>query len=276
MLTRTALLVMPICLATAANAQSLPGEADGGDTVTIALGGAYRPSYEGSDDYKLSPAAIVRGRVSGVSFWTRGTSLYVDVVPESGNGLDISAGPILGVRLNRTGGVKDDQVRALGKLDTAYEVGGFVGIAKTGVLTSAYDNLGFRISYVKDVGGAHESHVITPAIEYGTPLSTKTYVGAGVSADFVGGGYASYYFDVTPAGAAASGLSSFDADGGFKSWGVNLLGAVALTGDLRGGLSLAVIGSYSRLQKDFRRSPITSEAGSPNQWFGAIGLAYTF
>ena len=267
--------------ASGASAQTLPGApaadtGDKSDTITVGLGAGYRPTYEGSDDYRISPAAIVRGRVSGFSFWSRGTSLYLDLIPDSGGDVDFSAGPVAGVRLNRTGGIKDRRVKRLGDLNTAYEVGGFVGIAKTGVITSEYDNIGVRVSYVKDVGNAHESHIITPAIEYGTPLDTKTFVGVGISADFVGDGYASYYFDVSPAGSVASGLPVYRAKGGFKSWGVNALVARALTGDLRGGLSVALIGSYTRLRNDFRRSPITSVRGSPNQWFGAIGLAYTF
>lgn len=276
-LIRAGLFATILLAGSAALAQPLPGDDadDDTDTVTIGVGGAYMPSYEGSDNYKVTPAVVVRGRIKGFSFWSRGKSLYLDLIPESGKSVDFSAGPIAGLRSNRTGGIKDAQVKLLGDLNTAYEVGAFVGVAKTGV-TSAYDNIGLRVSYVKDVGNAHESHVITPSIEYGTPLSTRTYVGVGLSAEFVGDGYASYYFDVSPAGSAASGLPVFSAEGGFKSWGVNVLAVQSLTGDLRGGLAVALLGSYTRLRNDFRRSPITSLRGSPNQWLAAIGLAYTF
>jgi outer membrane scaffolding protein for murein synthesis (MipA/OmpV family) len=259
-----------------AQAQTLPGDTSG-DSFTIGVGGAYMPSYEGSDDYKLSPAAVVRGRVKGFRFWSNGTQLYLDLVPDGGKGVDFSAGPTVGLRFNRTGGIKDPQVKALGELKTAYEVGGFVGISKTGLITSDYDTLGVQVAYVKDVGHAHRSHVITPSISYGTPLSTRTYVSLSLSADFVGDGYASYYFDVSPAGSVASGLPVFSAEGGFKSWGVDLLAVQSLSGDQRqGGLMLALIGSYNRLQNDFSRSPITSVAGSRHQWLAAVGLAYTF
>src|SRR3546814_19655123 len=76
----------------------------------------------------------------------------------------------------------------------------------TGVLTSAYDSLSLRVSYLHDVGNEHDSYIITPSIGYGTPLGTKTYAGVGVSADYVGKGYSQTYFGVTPAGAGASGL----------------------------------------------------------------------
>ncbi len=265
--------------AASAQEQAPPEESldAGGNSFSIGLGAGFVPSYEGSDNYKLIPGGVIRGKVSGHNFYTRGLQLYVDLIPEGpGDQLDLSFGPVVGLRLNRTGGVKDARVRALGELKEAYEVGGFAGISKTGVITSDFDNISFRVAYLKDVGNAHESHIITPSIEYGTPLSRQTYVGLGVSADIVGDKYASYYFDVTPAGAVASGLSPFQAEGGFKSWTLSLFGSQALTGDLLKGLSLFTVGSYTRLRGDFRRSPIVSEAGSPNQWFGVVGLAYSF
>ena len=37
-----------------------------GDYLTIGAGGAYGPSYEGSDDYVFFPVAAIQGRVAGV------------------------------------------------------------------------------------------------------------------------------------------------------------------------------------------------------------------
>lgn len=260
-----------------AAAQDEPALQDDPNSLSIGLGVGYVPSYEGSDDYRVIPAGIVRGKVGGHAFYSRGLQLFLDLVPEApGETLDLAIGPVAGARLNRTGSIKDARVKALGELDTAIELGGFVGIGKTGVITSAYDNLSFRVSYMKDVGGAHKSYIVTPAIEYGTPLSRTAYVGIGLSADFVGDGYASYYFDVSPAGALASGLTPYQAKGGFKSWNASLGASKSLTGDLLKGLSLFGVGSYSRLQNDFRQSPIVSQAGSANQWFAAVGLAYSF
>ncbi|TFI57120.1 MipA/OmpV family protein [Sphingomonas parva] len=247
-------------------------------SVTIGAGAAYVPTYEGSDDHRIVPAAAARGNVGGVEFFTRGLQLYVDVIPDrSEDGIELSLGPVVGVRRNRTGGsLKDDQVEALGKLKTAIEVGGFVGVSKTGVVTSNYDTLSARIAYVKDVGNAHESHVITPSINYATPLSPATLVGIGASLDLVGDGYADYYFSVPHSGAVASGLSPFSAEGGAKNWSLSIYAAQSLTGDLRRGAALFVGGSYSRLRGDFRRSPVVSEAGDAKQFLLAAGLGYTF
>ncbi|MCJ8159826.1 MipA/OmpV family protein [Sphingomonas sp. LaA6.9] len=247
------------------------------DTVTLGGGIAYAPSYEGSDDYEVIPAAQVRGKVSGYNFFMRGLQFYTDLVREPAEEtLDLSFGPVVGARLNRVTNIKDAQVRALGKLDPAFELGAYAGIAKTGVITSAYDNLSFRVSYTADVASGHKSYVITPAIEYGTPLSKQTYVGIGASADYVGDGFADYYYSVSPAGSAASGLSPFEADGGFKSVSLNLLGAQSLEGDLRKGWSLFAVGGWTKMLGDFKRSPVVSEAGDDDQWFGALGIGYTF
>ena len=74
----------------------------------------------------------------------------------------------------------------------------------------------------------------------------------------------------------ASGLPAYSIDSGWKSWSVALLGDMALTGDLTGGLQLVATASYRRMLGDFADSPIVSVAGSRDQWFGALGLAYTF
>jgi outer membrane scaffolding protein for murein synthesis (MipA/OmpV family) len=254
---------------------SLPDPNDRSDTFTIAGGAAYIPDYEGSDDYRIIPAAAVRGRLGGISFFTRATYLYVDVVPQGEGKLEFDAGPIAGVRLNRTGKIKDDFVDALPELNTAFEVGGFAGVTYHG-LTNPYDALSFRVDVVKDVGNAHESTLITPTLDFGTPLSRNTYVGLSLSAEWAGGGYADYYYSITPAGALASGLPVYDADGGFKSWRLGLLVNQSLTGDLTHGLSLFGTGAYSHLSGDFRNSPLVDDRGSAGQWLAAVGLAYTF
>ena len=249
------------------------------DTLTIGVGGAYTPTYEGSDDYRFVPVAGFRGKVSGHNFYTRGTSVYFDLVPEKpGNNVDVSFGPVANVRFARSSrkGIKDVQVRALGTLDTAIEVGGFVGIAKTGVITSDYDTLGMRFTYLRDVTDTHDSYIIQPSIEYGTPLSTSMYVGLGVSADYAGKGYAQTYFGVTPAGSVASGLDPFNTNGGWKNVTSTLFANYALSGDLRHGVSLIAAGGYTKLLGDFKDSPVVSEAGNSNTWFGALGIAYTF
>ena len=253
----------------------LPDPNDRSDSFTIGAGIGMVPDYEGSNDYRIIPAVAVRGRVSGISFSTRGTYLYADLIARGPGKIDFDAGPIVGVRLNRNGKIKDDAVDLLPSRNTAIEVGGFVGLTAHG-LTNPYDMLSARVDLVKDVANGHGSTVVTPTIEFGTPLSRTLYVGASLSADWVGGGYADSYFSITPADTLASGLRTFDADGGYKGWKAGLLANQSLSGDLTRGLSLFGTASYGRLAGDFRRSPIVADRGSATQWFGAVGLGYSF
>ena len=266
-------IVLGAALAAIACASPVHAQEEGPGDWTIGLGAGMTPRYDGSDEYKIIPAGYLRGEVAGIRFSTRGLKLYVNLVPESDSGVQFEAGPVAGIRLDRTSkNLGNAQVEALGELDTAIEIGGHAGLSGSGIL-NPYDSLGFSVTYVTDVAGAHESHVISPSIDYRTPVSRQAFVGASLSADIVGGGYADYYFSVTPAGALASGLPVYDADGGLKSWSLGLSGAHSLSGDIRRGLALFVLGSYSRLRGDIADSPIVA---TRTQWFGAAGLAYTF
>lgn len=244
--------------------------------LTVGAGVALVPSYEGSNDYVLIPAGALRGTLAGRSFFSRGTSLYVDLIRDTGS-VDIQLGPVIALDFNRVGRLVDDRIEALGRRRIAFEAGGFVGLSKTGLLTSEFDTLGVTVSARRDVSGIHGSYIVEPTISYGTPLSRRTYVGLGASATIVGEGYARSYFTVDPAGAARSGLPVFaNPRGGFKDFTLSVLGNYALSGDLQHGLGVFVLGSYARLQGDFARSPVTRVAGRPEQLFGAIGIGYTF
>lgn len=248
------------------------------ETVTIAAGAGYIPSYVGSDDYIVTPAIGARGSVSGFNFQFRGTQASIDLVRNRDpHAIDFQLGPVAAVNLNRTRRIQDPQVRALGKLDTAIELGGYVGIGKTGVITSDYDTLSASLAYTHDVASAHDSYRLTPAITYGTPLSPRAYVLISGYADYVGGKYGDYYFSVTPAGTIASGLPTYNArKSGMLGWGANGLVNLSLTGDLTHGLSLVAGGGYYRVNGRYARSPIVAIAGDRDQFYGGAGLAYTF
>ncbi|MGD9809909.1 MAG: MipA/OmpV family protein [Sphingobium sp.] len=267
-------------LASAHGGSALAQESDRSNELTIGVGAAVIPSYEGSNDYNVIPGGLVRGKVAGFPFFARGTNLHVDLVRDNGiKGWDLEAGPVFGARLNRTGRIGDARVKALGKLDTAWELGGWAGIAKTGVITSDYDNLSFRVAYVADVGSAHKSYIVTPAVEYATPLSETTLVGFSLSADYVGKGYGNYYYDIALAGSQASGLGVYAAAGdkaGFAKLNVGMVAAKSLSGDLRKGWALFGLAGYGRLLGRYADSPIVKDAGNRNQWMGGLGVAYTF
>ena len=271
-----ALAALLVAAPAAAQDQPLPSP-DAVDSVnTIAAGIAYLPDYEGSNDYRLIPAGAIRASIAGRALFSRATYLYFDIVPKRpGQKLKAVVGPVAGVRLNRTGKVDDPLVRLLPDRKAAIELGGFAGFTAYG-LTNPYDALTMRLDVVKDVGDAHRSSVVTPTVEFATPLSRSLYVSASASADWAGGGYADYYYSILPADSLASTLPAYDADGGFKSWKLGLLANQSLGGDLTHGLSLFATGNYSHLGGDFGDSPIVALRGSASQWLVAAGLGYSW
>ena len=288
--------ILPICIAALAIATAAPALAQsaptatppdaGGlaadanaDSITIGAGSVYLPDYEGSNDYRFTPAPGAIGSYKGFNFTLAGNRLSVDLIPNRpGQKIDIQAGPIGVVNFNRSSvkNIDDVRVKRLGELDTAIELGGYVGIGKTGIITSAYDRLSVSLSYRHDVNGAHDSGIWQPTINYLTPLSRKAAVGLFASAEHAGGKYANYYFTVLPTQVAVSGLPAYRARGGWKNYTLGALATVSLTGDLFHGFKLVGGGTYSRLLNDFGDSPITSIAGRRSLWLGVVGLAYTY
>ncbi len=266
--------------ATAAHAQGVPPRGAGGppaprDTVTVGVGVGLTTSYDGAGDYKAIPGGALLGTISGHDFQLNGPQLFVDAIPnDPRRKIDVELGPVVSLRFNRTGGVSDSRVAALGERDIAVELGARGAIGVRG-LVDRTDKLAFAVTGVWDVAGAHRSAVITPSIEYSRPLGRRTFARLAVNAEFVGKRYADYYFGINPAGAAASGLARHDPDGGVASLGGNVLALHSLSGK-RAGWALFGIASYKRLQGDISGSPIVRDTGSPDQLFASVGLAYTF
>jgi MipA family protein len=252
----------------------------GRDSLTIAVGALSSPTYDGSNDRRWYPGAYVRGQVSGFAFSSRGTALQLDLLrEEQGARTDWQFGPVIGVRDQRTGDTKDAAVNALGKRKLAVEAGLVAGVSRTGILTSDYDELGFSVMGLYDVSGRHKSWIVTPTIEYGTPLSKRAYIGVSASANIYGKGYGRYYFDVDPAASTASGLPVYNRAGDKSvvgKYNITAAGAYSLSGDLRKGLLLAAGVQYGRISGRYADSPIVSIAGDADQWIFGAGIAYNF
>jgi outer membrane scaffolding protein for murein synthesis (MipA/OmpV family) len=268
-------LVLLAAPAAAQDAASEPSVFDG-DYLSVGVGAAYGPSYAGSDDYVIFPVPLVQGSFHGVGIDPRSGGVALDFIPDPDKGVGFNLGVAGRVRLDRSRKIKDPVVRSLGKLDTAIEVGPTAGVTIAQVL-NPYDSLTFTTDALWDVAGAHKGMVVDPAVTYFTPLSRGIAASLSLSAEYADGKFADYYYTITPLGSAASGLPVFDAGSGFTRAGANVLLGFDLDGDLQnGGLALFVVGGYSRMLGDAKRSPVTSVRGSADQWLGAVGLGFTF
>lgn len=268
------------CLATPALAQRgalpSPEQLQDRDMFTVGIGGAILPDYEGSDDYRIIPAAAIRAKISGISITTNGPYVFVDLVPKHGK-FSFDAGPIAGLRFDSRHHSDDEVVKLLPRRNTAFELGGFAGISFRGV-TNPYDSLAIHIDVIHDVASAHKSTIVSPNLSFSTPVSRKTYVSLSAAMDFAGDRYAAYYFGITPEESVLTGgvLPVYSPGGGLKDWKASLLVNQSITGDLLGGISIFGLGQYSHLEGDFKRSPMVAQRGSAAQWIGALGLAYTW
>jgi len=264
--------------AMAQNVEALPDGPDGEATVfdgnwfSIGAGAVYSASYDGSDDYVVSPIPIVQGKIGGVRISPRAGGAALDFVNDDSDGAKISAGVAARLNRNRASQIEDPVVLSYGELDTAFEVGPSVGISLPGLL-NPYDSLSFNIETLFDVAGAHDGTLVSPGVTYFTPVSRGAAISLSVSGSYVDDDYADYYYSV-PAGGA---LPAYQADGGWDRVGVNLLTGVDLDGNLaNGGLALIAMGGYSRMLGDGKRTPFTSIRGDADQWMGALGIGYTF
>lgn len=251
---------------------------EGRARLTIAAGGVWLPDYEGSDDNRWTPLPAANGTVAGMSFTVLGNRASLDVIPDVvGKDWNFQLGPVAVINLNRTNrdAIADPRVAALGEIDTAVEVGGYVGIGKTGIIHD-FDTLSVSLSYRHDVTKIHRSGIFTPSVTYTTPLSTKALVSVFATAEIVEDRYARTYFGVTPAGSVLSGLPAYTPQGGQKDITFGGMFTHALTGNLTKGLALVAGGTYKKLIGDFADAPIVAIAGSRHQWTAGAGLALSF
>jgi MipA family protein len=284
MIRRLAVACLSLVLATSAHAQDAgqPSPPDdtqglGGNSITIGAAGAYIPDYEGSSHNRIYPAPGALISYDGFNFTLAGNRASLDIIPDKGK-WDIQAGPIGVLDVNRStvSEIEDVRVRALGKRPNSIELGGFVGIGKSGVLTSPYDKLSVSVSYRKGISGAQRGGIVQPSLNYFAPVSHKAAIALIASAERAERGYAEAYYDVDPAQSLRSGLPVYYTRGGWKDYTVGLVGTRSITGNLLHGFKLVGGVTYMRLLNGFAESPIVSIAGSKSQWTGILGVAYTF
>jgi len=227
--------------------------ADGKDfVIELGAGASVTPAYEGADEYTVQPKPFISLHYLSLPFFG-----------SFGGGSDqgLSFGPSFRVVRER-----DDndysKLTGLGDVDTAIELGGKVGYRQGSLEAFLAVRRGVtgHDGFVGEAGG----NVVANPLE-------RLEVKAGPRLSFADAEYMQTYLGVTPAQSAASGLPAFDADGGIKGVGLGAETRYQLTGNW----TLVGEASYERLVGDAGNSPI-AQAGSRNQFSGALGLTYKF
>src|SRR4051794_33964053 len=234
--------------------------------VSVGLGGAYLPDYEGSNDYKPTPLWSLRlGNLYDPETYVSlvGVTLRSNFIPSEHWRLGVTARYI-----KDYDNVEDDKVKNVSSTEKALMVGGTVG----------YDFLaGLKQDAALELDGLADAlhgngYTFTPRFRFRTPVSDSLLFEASAEGTYASGDYTENFFGVTPGDAAHSGLHPYDANSGFK----DVAFRASLTYALTAHWALTGLGSYERLLGDAADSPIVDDRGSKNQGIGALLLSYRF
>lgn len=235
--------------------------------VTLGLGPAVAPDYQGSEDYELVPAwqLVVNDLYHPATNVTViGPRLRSNLVPHP----QLQAG-IAGSFIGERDDVDDGRVDALRSTDAALMLGFIVGwdfipqpaVGLTAGLEATYD--------VANSNGA----LVSPHIRYANVLPGSPWaVGAEVFTTWASDDFMSEQFGISNVDAARSGLPQFGADEGFKDAGLRVGANYRFTDHW----STSLLGLYTRLLGDAADSPIVDDRGNENQFFVGLTLNYSF
>ncbi len=229
----------------------------------VALGLGTVPEYSGSDEYQLIPFGAARYSTDFATFSWEGLSLSADLLAPRGNG-SWMGGVTSRYRFDRddTGNAAID---ALGEIDAAIELGGFLGYQLRNVLNKG-DSIAFKIKALFDVTDTHEGFTITPAMSYSWKASPRLFLSTSLSADYGSSDFLQTYYGVSE---GATSLPAYSLGGGIQRASLSFTANYALNEDW----GLVGYLSYSRLLDDVADSPIVVEE---NQALAGFAVSWRF
>lgn len=231
--------------------------------ISLGLGGAvaFKPRYEGSDEYEAYGIPIIRpsfGGGLGGRVNVRGADDARFRLLEFGG---FELGPLAGYAFGRD---EDDGrlLRGLGDVDGGLVLGGYVGYRLGPVL--------FDVSYHHIVTG-DEGAQIRFGGEIRQPVNQAVTLISRVGATYADDTYMSNYFGISSAQAARSvpGLPAYGTSAGIKDVHAEVGTQIQLSEKWR----LRALARYARLLGDAADSPVVE---TEDQFSGSIGLSYTF
>lgn len=228
--------------------------------VSLGLGAGLTPDYEGSDDYTgaiLPYASVVWS--NHMSLDLLGNRAKFNLIPSP-----IWKGGLIGEYIGERDDVDDSKVDKLDTVDASVMLGGFFGFE--------YNNWGASIEAMTDVTDGNDGTIVRLNGSYRIPISDTWRVGFGVFTTWADEDYMESYFGINTVDSANSGLSTFEADEGFKDVGLNLT-VTYKPWQHWGFMGLA---SYKRLLNDAEDSPVVDDQGDENQLSAGVLVFYKF
>ena len=225
----------------------------------VALGGQLVPSFPGSADHSVRPLVdVARARGDDpFAFEAADESFGFPLVKSGG----FEFGPALNIESSRKPG---ELGAPLAKVATTFEAGGFASWQLS-------ESFRLRGEIRKGLGG-HDGWTGTAGADWIARKGDAWLFSLGPRVTWSDRRYHRAYFGVTPAEAAASGLSAFDPGSGVQALGAN----AGLLYQLTPRWGVYSYAKYDRLVGDAGRSPVVRSLGSRNQLSGGLALSYTW
>jgi MipA family protein len=213
--------------------------------------------FDGSDDYDVK--AVPYARVA-YKDWVvlRGRSIEANLVNTHG----LRIGPLLRTR----GGRDEDEadfLNGFGDVDRAWEAGGFLRLSR--------GPLRLRVRAAHDVADAHDGLVVDINGGIQLPMENPWLI-LRAGATWADSDYMGSFFGVNADQSTRAGIASFSAGAGFKDAGVSISSRCPIGEHISAVISFG----YRRLLGDAADSPIVSDFGDADQFFGTVGAIYSF
>ena len=234
--------------------------------LTLGLGAAYAPDYEGSEDYQAAPLWNLRlGDLYGEETFVQniGTSLSSNLLPDEHWRLGVA-----GLYKPDYDNVDNNRVEDVKSTEQALLLGPTLGYD---FVTGIARDFAVEVDALYDVANGNGG-VVTPRLRGKTELAPGLIGEARLSTTWASGDYMGNFFSINSADAARSGLDTYDADEGIKD--VTIGGS--MTYRFTPHWSLTGIAAYSRLLGDAADSPIVDDEGNENQLFAGALINYRF
>jgi outer membrane scaffolding protein for murein synthesis (MipA/OmpV family) len=226
--------------------------------LTLGVGPAYLPRYEGDDSYKLRARPRVRVRFRDIIDLDTGGAAFSLI-----RTLRLRAGPVLSIRGGRSEGDSPDLV-GLRESATSIETGVF------GRFTLDKWTIGGRIA--QDIIDGHGGAIAEIGVAYQAYVDPRFSVVVGTHATWASNPYMEAFFGVRPQDVARSGLPAYDPAAGFKDVGLESVVVYRINDAwfLRG------VAAYKLLIGDAASSPLIRERGTRHQISSAITINRVF
>jgi outer membrane scaffolding protein for murein synthesis (MipA/OmpV family) len=219
--------------------------------------GMYKPEYEGSDDYGFQgfPLLIDISWRDTIFFNVRkGLGAYL------WNRNDVKIGGSIGYTFGRDEDDSND-LDGLGDIDGGATANVFFEWKIVDISLSAH--------YEQQFTGEDTGFQVNAGLGYDLQPGEKIILKPSLKMTYSSSDYMEEYFSISAGQSGQSGLPVYDADSGFKSFGLQILAIYRL--DRNWGLQ-AMVG-YDRLVDDAADSPVVKDK---DQYLIGAGLSYLF